>query len=278
MDELFLTELRRCCEALAARREREDISELEEKLLQDALAIVTLGEIARRDGLLALEEAMESMSGERIFPEEFRRLAGYVINGFAPEVLWTLSYTRLCSHEMATEEKLAFLIYLFGMAALQVGEKPEMLAIRMQSVLPGWLEERFLSLMEQKSKTVKQRMEQSFREGEYWTPEKKGYYVGALADRIFLEMGDREIQRLLRDVENETLARAYPKMSGAARRKLMDNLSERLAGMVFWDAEGNAYISDERAAEADAGIIGALMKLIAKGELQPPEALLRLEE
>lgn len=87
-----------------------------------------------------------------------------------------------------------------------------------------------------------------------------------LLDHMLLEFDDRAIQRLLRDVDNSDLTIAMKALSGDARR-ILNNLSKRLAVMIAEDRVFLGPVKLEDAGGASRKIFTTITRLISAGEI-----------
>ncbi len=85
-------------------------------------------------------------------------------------------------------------------------------------------------------------------------------------------MTDREIQRLLRDVDNHYLVQALVGMKQKTRQAIARNMSARLRGMIMADCYQSANIEDDAIAEGAIQITEKLKVLQACGEIMDAES------
>lgn len=269
MDDYFLNTLQKCCRELTERQKNEDPTLITEKLLNDALAILHLCRIGRREGLLALTEAADALGEDLTDVEELRELVEYIVMGIDPNDFFEIALSRMITRDLQDEQLLAYLIYLEGTCAIQCGESYEILEIRMKNLLPSFLEQRFLECIEKERSEYQKTIAEACEVGELWKKDERGYDTGILVDRLLFNLGDRAIQRLLRDIElAPTLAAAFQMMSGKARVCILANLSDRLAKQFYEDVLKYENASKDDIIKADEEILLTLLRLIGQEEIE----------
>ena len=110
-------------------------------------------------------------------------------------------------------------------------------------------------------------LEPYFHGGIAVTPGDECYFKIKIGDYAIKSLDDRNIQRLLRDVDNCDLAVAMKGLSGDARRRLFSNLSSRLAVMVKEDMEYMGPVRMKDVSTAVLKIFNIIIRLISWGEI-----------
>jgi len=83
-----------------------------------------------------------------------------------------------------------------------------------------------------------------------------------------LQLDDRAIQRVLREVETKDLALALKGAQESVKDKIFKNLSERAAGMLQEDMEYMGPVRSKDVQEKQSYIVGVIRALEAAGEIQ----------
>ncbi len=249
------------------RRLHREIKELtkeeEASLLQAVWNICRLAAIARKEGLLALEETV--LEGEEYQGEEFLKfLLLLVLDGTEPADIRDMGWRRYYVSLQEGCDALCSLIYLEGALVIQAGNNPRIVEEKMKSFLPETLYGAFEELLKGEEKkqceeTTREMIERVCAGKRLWNPKDDGYFVMKLIDYTLCDLGDKEIQRLLREIDNVKLALALRGLSGDARRRIFDNMSERLVRLVIEDME---YMGPVRAIDIVATAQEMLMIII----------------
>ena len=116
----------------------EFVKENEEMLLEAVKRIKELNNIARREGLLALEEAVIT---DRSIPVEnfLRQFIILIVDGTDEADVSNMGWCRYYSSLVTDYEALRYLIYLEGVLSLQAGNNPRVLEEKLNMMLPNSL-------------------------------------------------------------------------------------------------------------------------------------------
>lgn len=94
------------------------------------------------------------------------------------------------------------------------------------------------------------------------------YFQIKAADSTIKALSNRDIQRLLRDVENSVLAVAMKGLSGEARKIIFSNLSVRVSVMIAEDMDSIGEIRVKDISSANSEILNNIIDLINAGEIK----------
>jgi len=243
----------------------------EAMLLETMKEIIELSKIARLEGLLALEEAVENIVADSP-KEELKQLITLLVDGTDPDVLNGIGMARYYSNLYTDYQALKYLMYLEGALSIQAGDNPRILEEKLKVMLPPNMYLNYVKEQEQRQIQEEKRKEENLIEnlckGErLWNPGENGYYVSRLVDYVICDITDKELQRVMREIDNVDLALAMKGMSGKARRHIFDNLSERLGKLI---AEGMVHMGPVRVVdilETSQKILNVLIRLIDRGEI-----------
>ncbi len=249
-----------------------DSAQLQEHKVQlwEAMGrVMNLARIARAEGLLALEEALEKGSAEE---EPLKQMVTLVLDGNDPETILGIGWTRYYVGLYTDFEALRHLLYLEGALSIQAGINPRVLEEKLKTMLSPDMYKEYSRMQEQKyieeENTKQENLIECLCKGKrLWNSMDQGYYVSKLLDYVLCDISGKDLQRALREIENTTLSLAMKGMSGAARSCIFANLSERLGQMV---AEGMVNMGPVRAVdimEATQKILAIIIRLVEKGEI-----------
>ena len=238
--------------------------------------IMEYSRIAKKEGLLALEEKAKSIdeNGEDAL---IKRLITQIVDGTDPEMIERWAMYDYASKIRNPYEGILYIITVCGMRAIQSGERRRFLAMLMNSMTPsdiaidpGKYEEVTNSdEPEDKYKDIEEYCSGEIRVSEGGI----GYIEISAVDSLFRTISDRGVQRLLREITNGDLAKLMPGLSGEARKKILNNMSRRLSLMVLEDIRVmGAYddISDwilESSKDAANIILKIALKLREQGDI-----------
>ncbi len=246
--------------------------ELKKNHLLTAVQLVCdLSNVARREGLLALEEAVENMEAG-VGIEYLKKMIMLVVDGTEREAIRTIGMTRYVCSMVSDYEALIYLMYLEGALLIQAGENPGLVGEKMKAFLPNELYEKYDVLQENKLKAAQKEQEENIIERlcqgkKFWNPKDSGYFVMKLADYTICDLQDKELQRLMREIDNNDLSVAMKGLSGDARRRIFSCMSERLGKMIAEDMEYMGPVRAIDVVESTQKIITVLICLIERGEI-----------
>lgn len=281
MRDIFFTEVRRLNQQIR------DISNPEEKtsgtkmLVSVLIKMIELGNLARNEGLLALEDAIESLD-EHPQNSWMRYLFRMVIDGSCAsevEEIGAFKYFAGCADGY---DALAQLVILYGVLSIQSGENPRVLEDRMVSLLPTDIEEQYYAddkypfTCNRKNgwrEPFNQSKMESLYLGELGVDEESIYYFPIkITDYAICLLSDFEMQRVLKEVENADLSIAMKVLSGAARKKILTNMSSRLVEIIVEDMEFMGPVRFSDVNHCCEKIFSVIIKLIENGEISSQES------
>lgn len=99
-----------------------------------------------------------------------------------------------------------------------------------------------------------------------WQVSDEGFFVVKLLEGVIKYMDSRQIQRILREVDNNNLATALKGLSRAGQDCFLNNLSARLSTMIREDMAFMGPITTASCAESATVIMGTIVDLMNKGE------------
>lgn len=275
-NELYLQELRQCCEKLEMLYAQESLAQQSERLLNDVLEMVRYSRIVRNEGWYYLNKARQNCKHDLTTKEELKSLMSITCGNYTLTERVSLLLSRLVSTRRGPVEKFAFLIYLTGVFSILSEDAPAMTEQRLRSILPEWLEEKFNVRIEEERERRKRVIEQSFEDCTYWRPDDKGYFIGLLLDKVYTELSDEDIELLNDEVEEASLISAFRGMCGKAKKKMMTNLPDEKAERIFAKALCNMPDLTTWIACEDGKILGKLAELIGQGKIAVPESCIKL--
>ena len=252
-------------------KNNDEVQAGEAMISQTIKKIMELCQIARREGLLALEEATQNIPLESE-EEALKQLITLVVDGTDTDMICGIGWARYYAGLWQDYKALRYVIYLEGALSIQAGDNPRILEEKLKSMLPHNMylhysieqNQRYL----EKEKDTKNNLIKNLCKGERnWKHSEQGYYVSKLVDYVICDISDKELQRVLREVENTTLALAMKGMSGDARTHIFENLSERLGGLIAAKMTGMGPVRIVDVLEASQQVLAIIIRLIDNGEI-----------
>ncbi len=273
MKDVFFQEIR---ESNKVIKRITDMSKKEagNKMLAETIkGIVGLANISRKEGLLALEEAafrMEDNAGILL-----KYMVGLIVDGTDPKLVEEMGLFRYFASDITGYEALNHLLILRGSLAIQEGIHPFANEQLLLSMIPCDAAEIYsqkkkeLEEAEEKRQTDPNRdFLEKFYSGEIAVvPGDAGYYIVKLTDYVIKVLDDHSLQRVLRDIENHNLISALIGLSGESRRRILNNLSRKLAEMIAEDMEFAGSVRESDFVDSTKRIFGTIILLLDNGEI-----------
>jgi len=260
MRDIYYTEIRNKV------REITNFQEDAEMLMAAADKTLEMLHIARKEGLLDLEEASDNL-GEDDFWDYFREMLTFIVDGLKKEVIEDICLSRYFKLDLKGAEGLVYLIFLSGALAIQAGESEYVVMKRLQSLLPVPVLHIYEPKCRKKEKTLTEMMEELCQRGPVVDRESDDYFFHHMADYTFANLTDADMKRLLKDVDSNDLALALKGMEGKASKKVFDNLSLGVLKMVAEDVEYMGPVRLIDVAASKQKILTILVNLISDGEI-----------
>lgn len=270
----YFNELRRISDEINALTISDALHEsMLQKLIDAVETIVKLSNTARKEGLLALEEAAPKLDDGRPFGKELSYLVLLIVDGTEPSLVEEIAANSYIMGRNTDYNALIHLIYIRGILSIQAGENGLITGERLVAMLPVTIRDMAKKHLDDMRNAaydlpkIDPRDELCKAETVAIKPHEEGYFTVKLLDYAFSRLDDRCIQRILREVENEDLARLIRVQSGKTNKRIFDNLSDKLGQMLAEDAIWLNGISDNKSAGASYRVFYICMKLLDSGEI-----------
>lgn len=260
MRDIFYTEIRNKV------REITDFQEDAGKLTAAADKILEMSDIARKEGLLALEDASDSL-GEDDFWHYFREMITFIVDGFDKERIEDVFLSRYFTLDLKGAEGLVYLIFLSGALAIQAGESIYFATKRLQSLLPVQVFEIYETKTWKVEQTYEEKVKELCQRGPAVDRKNDDYFFYHMADYTFASLTDADMKRILKDVSDCDVSIALKGMDGKATKKVLDNLSLGRQKMVVEDVEYMGPVRSMDVIASEQKILNILVNLINDGEI-----------
>jgi hypothetical protein len=281
-NELFYQEIR---EANRAVREIEAAdkakAEAGTKLLVDAVdKIINLASMARKEGLLALEELVDAIDEDSEF-KYLKQMILMVVDGDEPELVEQTGMMVYYADDLRGYEALQYYALLFGMLSIQQGMNPRIIEQSLLSMMPKSVKKAYEKDREERQnarwaaeKAIdkangKELIEKVCAEKSKVERGNEAYYLTRLLDYLIMEgLDDRALQRVLRDIYDKDLVYILKALSGEARRKIFRNLSEWHAEHVANELDLSKLVLLKYVIIAENDMLALIMKLYGTAEIR----------
>lgn len=253
---------------------REGSSEDQEAKVIDAYELVKkFANVARREGLLALEECAENLDQGNKSQELFSELLILVVDGTEPKILTEIGFHKIIADHLPSYDGLISLLFLRGSLMIQEGVNPYLMDIYLKSMMPvsckkllaQWESRQKCSMADVAEEQPKDKIRRLCEDEK--EPEQGDYGIVNQAALALIALSDRSMERLLREIDNISITVAMKGMPGKARKRIFDNVSTRLGIML---AEDMSFMGPVRMKDVEAAcheILKKLLRLEDRGEI-----------
>ena len=269
MKDLLLLELRDKSAEIRAVTDEEEYNKGIHALAEAILRVEKLSNIARKEGLLALEEQADELDAENS-DRYLKKMIMLIVDGIDRELVEDITISRYFAEGLTDFDAIKYLVYLEGILSMQEGDNPHVIVEKLLAMVPEAVEKVYWD-KDEEAFIEAPHMEKGFDvseleslyEGEVAVgTDSPDYYLFKIADLALSSLDERSMQRLLRDVQNSDLTVAMKGLSGKARHNILDNVSTRLAVMLAEDMRfmGPVRLVDVR--DAIIKIYSIMIKLL----------------
>jgi len=268
MRDFIFSELRSCNEEI---REATDNQKKEEGMMELAAAVKTmymLCGVARREGLLSLENKAMELEEEKPY-SYLKGMIMLIVDGTDPELVEEVCLAKYYAEGMRGFKGLTYLVYMIGILGIQASDNPRIIEEKLLAFVPDETVEIYRKEEEQPETDEKKEDKQDkidlsvvekYYEGDIaLEPEDNRYFLIKVTDHILRTLDDRGIQRFLREIDNHTLSMAMKGLSGEARHSVFKNLSKRLSVMI---AEEMDYLGPVRVNDVSDAVYEVFLTII----------------
>jgi len=203
--------------------------------------VISFAEVGRSEGLLALEEASEQLNMNDEPQALFFEMIQLVVDGTEPGIVEHIGINKCITMNLPSYQGIMNLMYVQGSLMIQSGEKPWIVRKMLESMMPKSIMDEVIrrdcenalpkALAEAESE---QSMVEDLCEDDIEIDEKDHSIVSETSKALIM-LSDKDMQRLLRDINNSNLAMVMKGLPGKARIRIFNNMSKRLAVMLSKD-------------------------------------------
>jgi len=208
-------------------------SEEDSVLLMDAInRLKAFADLTREAGLLSLDEAVKDVNSAYL-----KMLALMITDGTDPEDLMEIGTNEYWMQNPQGIHAMIYYVYLRGMLYIQEGVSPHVMEMSFRTLVPKkWhpvYYERFGDMMDENLRYEKVKKN-------FWTLHPLFEKTESLEKIPVLEvkvkkMDNTSMQKVIREMNNDILAKCLFAFGQEAREKIIDNLAERFGYMVMED-------------------------------------------
>ena len=215
----------------AIEKSRNSEEREQKRLIDIAVYMIKLSQTVRREGLLSLEDAMQKCKDEFA-----KRLMLLTVDGTKPDRLLEIATNAYWVEEPLGIEAMVAYFCICGVLFIQEGENDFVMEQTFQSLIPQKWQQEYIAKMEnQKKETALIHQKEISEKFDKICPKSPNAHllgnIHALEKEIET-LSDRELQRLLRDVDSHSLAACVYALNQVTRERILSNLSQRLVNKI----------------------------------------------
>lgn len=270
METFFLNELKICCADINSDRDNENgIS----RVIDAYKRAISFSEIARNEGLIAVEEACEGLNQSDATQKFLFKEIMLIVDGTEPKFISEMGMNMIAADKYCSYEALIMLMYYKFAVMMQEGTHPYIIGKYLQSLMPDFLSEIILKKI---SEQEKEKLESKKDDSDKWIKalcednkaiDERDYSIINQTALTLLELSDGEIQRVLREIENDDIVTAMVELPGRARARIFDNASTRLGEVLAAEVMRKGAVTFSEVEKACVNIMRTVIKLEADGEI-----------
>lgn len=281
MNDLFYLELREKIREIRKYEQTgapDEIKEWRKQAVEMSIVLFQLSMDVRKEGLLAAEELADALAASMPFGEDLKELAGLVVDGTEPAVIEEIGMQRYFVEDMKEYKGLIYLLLIRGMLEIAQGENPLIMRKKLQTMLPAELDEIYAQREQEREEQEKEKERKQYELAIRKVSEVcQGTYTGEIKggggipvkrlDYVISKISDRDLQRLLREVDNLELKVVLKGLGREAREHVFQNMSKRLAGMIAGEMISEGCSEVWEVIRACLGILGIWEQLVEGEEV-----------
>lgn len=235
------------------------VKEQQNKVIDAAKNLMKLADLARKEGLLALEDIAQTI------PSNFlKQLILLVVDGNFPEIIAEIGTNIYWTKAPDNADAMIDYMYLRGMLGIQNGDNPRVLEGVLMSLMPIELHQEYrtqIEVLHQKKDVEKLfSIHPTFQDSDICES------IHNL-EKMVSNLHNRCIQRVLRELDNKDLAICIYVLQQETRKRILDNLSTGLAHAIMEDVVLCASISEKDVDTSVTKTLNTINALLKTGEI-----------
>lgn len=235
------------------------VKEQQNKVIDAAKNLMKLADLARKEGLLALEDIAQTI------PSNFlKQLILLVVDGNFPEIIAEIGTNIYWTKAPDNADAMIDYMYLRGMLGIQNGDNPRVLEGVLMSLMPIELHQEYrtqIEVLHQKKDVEKLfSIHPTFQDSDICES------IHNL-EKMVSNLHNRCIQRVLRELDNKDLAICIYVLQQETRKRILDNLSTGLAHAIMEDVVLCTSISEKDVDTSVTKTLNTINALLKTGEI-----------
>ena len=235
------------------------IKEQQNKVINAAKNLMKLADLARKEGLLVLEDIAKTETSDFL-----RQLILLVVDGTFPEIIAEIGTNIYWTKAPNNADAMVDYMYLRGMLGIQNGDNLRVLESILMSLMPAKLHQEYCAQMEILHQ--QEDIEKPFSIHPTFQDSDVCKSIQNLENRVS-SLHNRCIQRILRELDNKDLAICIYVLQQETRKKVLSNLSTGLAHAIMEDVMLCVAISEKDVNASAIKALNTINALLESGEI-----------
>ena len=272
MDRFLAEELKNKCNEIS--RESENL-EMISKVIEAYHRIIDFANIGRKEGLLALEEALDSLSSDDESQVLFSKMIKLVVEGTEPIIVKSIGINKCITLDEASYKGLINLMYVKGTLMIQAGDNIWVIKEMLQSMLTSKIleiivnqeaSERLLKEAEA-ANSYQEKINRLCQDDSAINENETCYSIIREISKTLNSIDDEDFYRIIDDTDRNTLALAMKALPGKVRARVFENLSSGEVRGLINDMEYMGPVRLRDAEEACIEIAKTIIDFSENGEI-----------
>lgn len=236
------------------------------QVIDVAKTIMKLADLARKEGLLALEDMIDTITSDYL-----KQLIILVVDGTFPEIIIEIATNIYWTNASDGVNSMVDYIYLRGILSIQNGENLRVLDKLLMSLMPPKLCQEYRAQMELLHQN--EEVQNLFNIHPAFQNDSGIWESIHNLENIIKRLSNRSIQRLLRELDHQNLAICIFVLQQEVRKRILENLSTGLANAIMEDVAFCESVSEKDAASSILKVLDIINFLLETGEITVPDGM-----
>lgn len=191
--------------------------------------MLELNKTARKEGLLALEEAVGKILPENVFYQDVQSAMTFVVDGIGSEDVTELLTSRYFAKDLQGDDAMLYFLLISAVLRIQSGAPPRLLECLLVACLPDGVAEQYSVYKKQFPQEPMPTPKESLLASSPYFEEGGILVVKELLEKRIVDSDEKILKRAVHDVQKLDLAISLKGLSVSAKRKLFSVMSDSMA-------------------------------------------------
>lgn len=204
--------------------------------------MLELNKTARKEGLLALEEAVGNLSPENVFYQDVQSAIAFVVDGTDSEDVTELLTSRYFAKNLQGDDAMLYFLLISAVLRIQSGAPPHLLECLLVACLPDGVAEQYSVYKKQFPQEHKPTPKESLLASSPNFEEGGISVVKELLEKRIEDSDEKILKRVVHDVQKLDLVISLKGLSVSAKRKLFSVMPDSMADEYAEECESRGPV------------------------------------